>query len=75
VATGTTKKQVEENIYDAVKFHLEGLREEGIPLPEQHTESERKIRDSAIRRFGARQSFYPFNSEDFFCINRSRKWL
>ena len=29
VATGATKKQVEENIYEAMKFHLEGLREEG----------------------------------------------
>jgi predicted RNase H-like HicB family nuclease len=40
VATGETKKQVEENIYEAMKLHLEGLREEGMPLPEQHTESE-----------------------------------
>ena len=40
VATGATKKQVEENIYEAMKFHLEGLREEGIPLPGQYTESE-----------------------------------
>jgi len=40
VATGETKKQVEENIYEAMKLHLEGLQEEGIPLPEQHTESE-----------------------------------
>jgi predicted RNase H-like HicB family nuclease len=40
MATGATKKQVEENIYQAVKFHLDGLREEGIPLPERHTESE-----------------------------------
>jgi predicted RNase H-like HicB family nuclease len=28
VAAGETKKQVEENIYEAIKFHLEGLREE-----------------------------------------------
>ncbi len=27
VATGATKKQVERNIYEAVKFHMEGLRE------------------------------------------------
>jgi len=40
VATGATKKQVERNIYEAVKFHMEGLREEGIPLPKRHTESE-----------------------------------
>jgi predicted RNase H-like HicB family nuclease len=40
VATGKTKKMVEESIYEAIKFHLEGLREEGIPLPKQLTESE-----------------------------------
>jgi predicted RNase H-like HicB family nuclease len=40
VSTGATKKQVEENIYEAMKFHLEGLREDGIPLPEQQSESE-----------------------------------
>lgn len=40
VGTGATREQVEENIYEAIKFHLEGLREEGIPFPEQHTESE-----------------------------------
>ncbi|MCX6578893.1 MAG: type II toxin-antitoxin system HicB family antitoxin [Candidatus Aminicenantes bacterium] len=40
VATGETKTEVEENIYEAIKFHLEGLREEGIPMPAQHTESE-----------------------------------
>ncbi len=40
IATGITKKQVEENIYEALKFHLEGLQEEGIEIPEHHTESE-----------------------------------
>ena len=40
VATGETKSQVEENIYEAIQFHLEGLREEGIPYPEQYSESE-----------------------------------
>lgn len=40
VATGETKNQVEENIYEAIQFHLEGLREEGVPYPEQHSESE-----------------------------------
>lgn len=40
IATGETKNQVEENIYEAIKFHLEGMREEGLPLPDRHTESE-----------------------------------
>jgi len=43
VATGATKKQVAENIYEAMRFHLEGLQEEGIDIPEQHTESEMMV--------------------------------
>ena len=40
VATGKTKKEAEQNIYEAIQFHLEGLREEGLRLPENTTESE-----------------------------------
>ena len=39
VATGRTKKEVEKNMYEAIQFHLEGLREEGINIP-LHEESE-----------------------------------
>lgn len=40
VATGKTKKEAEQNIYDAIQFHLEGLQIEGLPLPKNTTESE-----------------------------------
>jgi predicted RNase H-like HicB family nuclease len=40
VATGKTKKQVEKNIYEAIKFHIEGLKLEGLPIPKPYTESE-----------------------------------
>ncbi len=40
IATGQTKQQTEENIYEALKFHLDGLKEEGIPFPKPYTESE-----------------------------------
>lgn len=40
VATGKTKKEAEQNIYEAIQFHLEGMREEGLRLPENTTESE-----------------------------------
>ena len=33
VATGTTVAEVENEIRDAIKFHLEGLREDGTALP------------------------------------------
>lgn len=34
VATGETPEEVERNIREAVAFHLDGLREEGLPIPE-----------------------------------------
>lgn len=40
IATGSTKSQVEKNIFEAVQFHLEGMKEEGIKIPESRTEAE-----------------------------------
>jgi predicted RNase H-like HicB family nuclease len=34
IATGAIKEEVEENIRAAIRFHLDGLREDGIPVPE-----------------------------------------
>lgn len=33
IATGSTREEAEKNIYEAVKMHLEGLREDGLPVP------------------------------------------
>jgi predicted RNase H-like HicB family nuclease len=33
-STGKTKEEVEQNIQEAIEFHLEGLREEGYEIPE-----------------------------------------
>ena len=33
VATGETKTEVEKNIREAIEFHLQGLRQEGYPVP------------------------------------------
>jgi len=33
VATGATVAEVESEIRDAIAFHLEGMREDGLPLP------------------------------------------
>lgn len=33
VATGATVAEAEREIRDAVRFHLEGLREDGLPIP------------------------------------------
>ena len=40
IATGRTKPEVEKNIYEAIQFHLEGMHEEGLRLPENTSESE-----------------------------------
>ena len=33
VATGDTVKAVEREIGNAIRFHIEGLREDGLPVP------------------------------------------
>ena len=33
VATGVTIEEVEAEIREAIEFHLEGLREDGTPIP------------------------------------------
>ena len=33
VATGSTIEEVEEQIREAIAFHLEGLRKDGMPVP------------------------------------------
>jgi len=33
VATGATLQEVEEEMREAITFHLEGLREDGLPVP------------------------------------------
>ena len=37
VATGTTLEDVERNIREAIAFHLEGFKLEGLPIPEPTT--------------------------------------
>ena len=34
VATGATSEEAEKNMYQAIKMHIEGLREDGLPVPE-----------------------------------------
>lgn len=39
VSTGPTREGVERNMREAIELHLEGLREEGYPVPEPGTSS------------------------------------
>jgi predicted RNase H-like HicB family nuclease len=41
IATGRTRAEVERKFREALAFHLEGLRLEGLPLPEPLTEAGR----------------------------------
>jgi predicted RNase H-like HicB family nuclease len=34
IATGSTVAEAEEQIREAIAFHLDGLREDGLPIPE-----------------------------------------
>jgi predicted RNase H-like HicB family nuclease len=34
VATGATVEEVEREMREAIQFHIEGMREDGLPIPE-----------------------------------------
>jgi predicted RNase H-like HicB family nuclease len=33
VATGASREEAEKNMYEAIQLHIEGLREDGLPVP------------------------------------------
>jgi predicted RNase H-like HicB family nuclease len=37
VATGATREEVQREMQEAIAFHLEGMRAEGLPVPSPHT--------------------------------------
>ena len=40
IATGKTKAEVTRNLREAIAFHIEGLREDGLPVPEPQASAE-----------------------------------
>ncbi len=40
VTTGATVAEVEDNIRKAIRFHIDGLREDGVPVPEPRSLAE-----------------------------------
>ena len=42
-ATAPTKNDVEQLIYEAIRFHIEGLEEEGLPVPMPSSEAEMMV--------------------------------
>lgn len=39
MSTGRTREEVEKNMQEAIAFHLDGLRLEGMEVPDPHTYS------------------------------------
>lgn len=33
IATGATRDETEKNMYEAIQMHIEGLQEDGLPIP------------------------------------------
>lgn len=40
IAAGNTREEALQLIREAIELHLEGLREEGLPIPEPRSEGE-----------------------------------
>jgi predicted RNase H-like HicB family nuclease len=40
VAVGASRAEVTRLIHEAIQFHLEGMKEDGLPIPQPHSYSE-----------------------------------
>ena len=40
VATGATREDAEKNMADAIRLHIEGLKEDGLPIPSSEASAE-----------------------------------
>ena len=38
VSTGATRQEAEKNMREAIEFHIDGLREEGMEIPQPSSE-------------------------------------
>ena len=39
VTTGRTREEVERNMREAIEFHIEGLRQEGLMIPQPRSDA------------------------------------
>jgi predicted RNase H-like HicB family nuclease len=39
VSTGKTREEAEQNMREAIEFHIDGLRQKGYPVPEPQASS------------------------------------
>jgi len=40
VATGVTREETEQNMHPAIEMHIQGLEEDGLPVPESQSSAE-----------------------------------
>jgi len=40
IATGKTREEAERNMHEAIEMHIQGLLEDGLPIPEQESFAE-----------------------------------
>ena len=40
VATGKDREEVEQNMFEAIEMHIQGLREDNLPVPEPQATAE-----------------------------------
>ena len=40
VATGMTREEAEQNMHEAMQLHVQGLIEDGLPIPESESSAE-----------------------------------
>jgi len=40
VATGGTREEVSQNMHEAIEMHVQGLREDHLPVPDSHSFAE-----------------------------------
>jgi predicted RNase H-like HicB family nuclease len=40
IATGATREETEQNMLEAIQLHLEGMREDNLPIPESSSIAE-----------------------------------
>jgi len=43
VAVGGTREETEGKMYEAINFHIEGLQEDGVPIPKSESSAEYMI--------------------------------
>jgi predicted RNase H-like HicB family nuclease len=40
IATGATREETERNMHEAIEMHVQGLAEDGLPIPESQSFAE-----------------------------------